>query len=187
MLSIFSMFSVFSMFSQITPCSPILDGRMEQLVEPCLVREWGSDCALVLGSEDPCGAVWAQPDYGAEDMGHLCVVYMTSHFYICICICLCISMHGATPAVLYERSQIMRLVKEPTCLLYLTLYEFLFVSVLVYSCLGFNVCCPLTQIIGLMCVLCCDISFRSCMIMNIWQMWSMQFFNEPEHIIESLL
>ena len=39
MFSMFSMFSVFSwfpMFSQHTPCSLIRDGRMEQLVEPCL-------------------------------------------------------------------------------------------------------------------------------------------------------
>ena len=40
MFSIFSMFSMYSMlpmFSKLTPCSPIRDGRMEQLVEPCWI------------------------------------------------------------------------------------------------------------------------------------------------------
>ena len=43
-VSMFSLFSVFIMFSQTTPYSSIRDGRMEQLVEPCVpserVRKW---------------------------------------------------------------------------------------------------------------------------------------------------
>ena len=38
MFSIFSIFSLFSMlpmFSKLTPCSPIRDGRMERVLQPC--------------------------------------------------------------------------------------------------------------------------------------------------------
>ena len=79
-------------------------------------------------------------------MGHEGFVYDIVILYLYLYLFLYIYAWG-NPAVLYERSQIMGLVighgtvpLEPTCLLYLTLYEFVFVSVLVYLCLGFNLC-----------------------------------------------
>ena len=37
-VSMFSVFSMFSMVLKLTSCSPIQDGRMEQLVEPCFLN-----------------------------------------------------------------------------------------------------------------------------------------------------
>ena len=55
----FYVFSMFSMFSQLTPCSPIQDGRMEQLLEEALVHADQSFCFYV--------PYWTTMDTSDED------------------------------------------------------------------------------------------------------------------------
>ena len=66
--SMFYVFSVFSMFSQLTPCSPIQDGRMEQLVKEALVRADQSFCFYV--------PYWTTMDTSDEDRA---VLWISKH------------------------------------------------------------------------------------------------------------